>query len=379
MFGLRGLRPDLEISGFETAFSEIGPRLVARGHAVTIYCRAGAHSPANRPRSTDGVELVYMPSPGGKNLSAVASTGLAVAHALATRRFDVWFFVNVGMGHHAALARLSGKPVVMNVDGLDWQRGKWGPVARAYFYSAARMAVRTCTTIVTDAEAMRAYYREHFSRDSEMIPYGATVESSEQPELIARFDLAPRAYYLIVSRLIPENSLDAMLAGFSRSSSKRRLVVVGDANYRNAFHERLQQMAAADERIMMVGRVSDQQLLKELWCNAYAYVHGHSVGGTNPALLRAMGYGACVVARDTVFNREVLGDTGLFFEDEASVTRLIDELDPDPARVERLGRLGPPRIEARYSWEHIASEYDRVFRAAVSSDYKPITDGTDTD
>ena len=85
------------------------------------------------------------------------------------------------MGHHCALARLSGRPVVMNVDGLDWQRGKWGPVARAYFYSAAHAAVRWCTTLVTDAEAMRAYYREHFGRDSEMIAYGASVEASERP------------------------------------------------------------------------------------------------------------------------------------------------------------------------------------------------------
>lgn len=366
MFGLRGLRPDLEISGFETAFSEIAPRLAARGHSVTIYCRAAAHSPANRPATQDGVKLVYMPSPGGKNLSAVASTGLAVAHALATQEFDVWFFVNVGMGHHAAIARLSRRPVVMNVDGLDWQRGKWGPVARAYFYSAAKMAVRSCTTLVTDANAMRAFYREHFSRDSEMIPYGAHVEQSERPELIAQFGLAPRAYYLVVSRLIPENSLEAMLAGFTRSASRRRLVVVGDANYRDTFHERLQAIAGGDERVMMVGRVSDQQMLKELWCNAYAYLHGHSVGGTNPALLRAMGYGSCILARNTVFNREVLGDGGLFFDDSAGVTRLIDELDADLARVEGLRLLGPPRIEACYSWEHIVSEYDRVFRAAVN-------------
>src|SRR5262249_54332373 len=158
MFGLRGLNPDREISGFETAFSEIAPRLVERGHRVTIYCRAGAHSRPRRVRAERGVELVHMPSPGGKNLSAVTSTALAVAPALATRSFDVWFFVNVGMGHHCTLARLSGRPIVMNVDGLDWQRGKWGPFARAYFQSAARAAVRRCTTIVTDAEAMRAHY-----------------------------------------------------------------------------------------------------------------------------------------------------------------------------------------------------------------------------
>src|SRR5262245_55627577 len=137
MFGLRGLRPDLEISGFETAFAEIAPRLVARGHDVTIYCRRSAYSPSRRVARDLGVRLEHMPSPGGKNLSAVTSAFFAVMHGLARREFDVWFFVNVGMGHHCALARLSGRPVVMNVDGLDWRRSKWGPVARAYFYSAA--------------------------------------------------------------------------------------------------------------------------------------------------------------------------------------------------------------------------------------------------
>lgn len=367
MFGLRGLRPDLEISGFETAFSEIAPRLVERGHTVTMYCRAGAHSPANRPERADGVDLVYMPSPGGKNFSAVASTGLAVAHALATRRFDVWLFVNVGMGYHAAMARLSGRPVVMNVDGLDWQRGKWGPFARAYFRSAAGMAVRFCTTLVTDAEAMRAFYRERFGHDSEMIPYGARIEVSQRPELVASAGLAPRDYYLIVSRLIPENSLEAMLTGFVRSRTRRRLAVVGDANYRDAFHDRIRRIAARDGRIQMLGRISDQSLLKELWCNAYVYLHGHSVGGTNPALLRAMGYGSCVVARDTVFNREVLGDSGAFFGDADSVTTLIDDLDVDAGRVERMRSLGPPRIRERYTWEHVVDEYDRVLRAAVTA------------
>jgi glycosyltransferase involved in cell wall biosynthesis len=118
---------------------------------------------------------------------------------------------------------------------------------------------------------------------------------------------------------------------------------------------------------MMIGRVSDQALLKELWCNAYAYLHGHSVGGTNPALLRAMGYGACIVARDTVFNREVLGDGALFFSDADSVTRAIDVLDRDAERAACLGRLGPPRIEARYTWDRIVTDYERVFRAAVSA------------
>jgi glycosyltransferase involved in cell wall biosynthesis len=366
MFGLRGLHPDLEITGFETAFGEIAPRLVQRGHEVTIYCRSGAHSPARRVSRERGIELVYLPSPGGKNFSAVISTKLAVLHALATRRFDVWFFVNVGMGHHCALARLSGRPVVMNVDGLDWTRAKWGPVARVYFQSAAQSAVRFATRLVTDSEAMRSYYRERFGAESEMIAYGADIEQSEHPALIVPYGLVPREYYLVVSRLVPENSLDVMLEGFRRSRTSRRLVMVGGANYRDAFHARLAAIAASDQRIRFVGHVDDQATLKELWCNCYAYLHGHSVGGTNPALLRAMGYGSCVLARDTVFNREVLAGCGRYFgADAESVRERIDGIDGDASQAAALRALGPERTRVRYSWESVTDRYERLFESVT--------------
>ena len=366
MFGLRGLRPDLEISGFETAFGEIAPRLVARGHDVTIYCRSGAHAPARRVPIERGVRLVYIPSPGGKNFSAVTSTLGAVLHGLATRRYDAWFFVNVGMGHHLALARLSGRPAIMNVDGLDWTRDKWGPVARAYFRSAARTAVRCATRLVTDADAMRAWYHDHFGVDSTMIPYGADVVTSTEPERLAPFGVTPRNYYLVVSRLVPENSLEAMLEGYSRTRTTRPLVVVGGATYRDAFHDRLRGLAVADGRIRLVGHVADQPALNELWCNCYAYLHGHSVGGTNPALLRAMGCGSAVLARDTVFNREVLGDGGrMFANDPASIGVAITALDHDDVAVAALRAAGPARIRARYTWDAVTDQYDQLFRAVA--------------
>ena len=367
MFGLRGLRPDLEITGFETAFSEIAPRLVRRGHEVTIYCRAGAHTPARRVPREDGVTLRYLPSPGGKNFAAVSSTLLAVLHAMARREFDVWFFVNVGLGHHAALARLAGAPVVMNVDGLDWTRDKWGPVARAYFRSAARAAVRSCTALVTDAEAMREFYRTRMGRESTMIAYGADVERARRPELIAPYGVMPRGYYLIVSRLIPENSLDVMLDGFRRSRTARRLLVVGGASYRDAFHDRLRALAARDERIRLVGHVADQATLRELWCNCYAYLHGHSVGGTNPALLRAMGCGAFPLALDTVFNREVLADTGRFFErDPLSVAALLDAVDHDAESAALFREAARARVAARYTWDGVTAQYEQLFADVVT-------------
>ena len=309
---------------------------------------------------------MYLPSPGGKNLAAPISTLASVLRAFTLPPLDIWFFVNVGMGHHCALARLSGQPVVMNVDGLDWQRAKWGPVARAYFRSAARAAVRSCTELVTDCDAMRDYYLDAFSRESTVIAYGADLVTSRAPDRIAAFGVRPREYYLIVSRLVPENSLDLMLEAFRRSGTGRPLLVVGDANYRDAFHRRLRAQAASDSRIRLVGGVYDQSLLEELWCNCTAYLHGHSVGGTNPALLRAMGCGSCVVALDTVFNREALADTGVYFPaDAAELARLIDRVDASPSLVDDCRRRAPRRIAGRYTWEQITDQYEALFEATA--------------
>lgn len=364
MLGMWGMNvPGRRFAGFESAFSEIAPRLVEAGHEVVIYCRRGEYRPEHRIPVHQGVRLVYLPSPGGKNFSGVVNTLLAVLHAVLFERFDLLFFVNVGMGHHCALARLLGQRVVLNVDGLDWRRDKWGRIAKAYFYSAAWMAVRVCNRLVTDAHAMRQFYLDHFGRDSTMIAYGTYVADSVNPDRVRELGVAPRDYWLIVSRMIPENSLDTMLEAYVQSGSRKPLVVVGGATYDSPFHRKLQEIAArADDRVRFVGHVHDAELLRELWCNCFAYLHGHSVGGTNPALLNAMGYGSCILALDTVFNREVLGDTGLLFpNDPSALATMLRDLEADPARAEAMHEPPRARVRAEYSWEKITRQYEELF------------------
>ena len=362
MLGLYGMPLEqLHFTGFETAFGAIAPRLAAFGHDVTIYCR-GSHYPRElRPATYKGVRLRYVPSPGGKNLSGVLSTLFASLHALVFGRYDVFFFVNVGMGHHAALCRLMGAKVVMNVDGLDWTRAKWGPLAKVYFRTAARSAVRFCNRLITDAWAMQKFYIDEFSKETTMIAYGAYVESSEHPEVVRKFGVEPDNYYLIASRLIPENHADLITLAFLKSGTKRKLVIAGGANYDSPFHRRLREIAT--ENVIFTGHIHDQSIIKELHCNCFAYLHGHSVGGTNPSLLKAMGYGNCVLALDTVFNREVLADTGLFFpKDEDALARLIQRIEADPQLVADLRTRAPLRIASEYSWDNVSEQYDELFR-----------------
>ena len=366
MLGLYGMpMTNLHFTGFETGFGEIAPRLVEAGHDVTIYCRRGSYPEAMRVPEYRGVKLIYVPSPGGKNFSGLIATFFAVVHALASGHYDIFFFVNVGMGHHAALCRAFGKKVVMNVDGLDWTRAKWGPVARWYFFSAARSAVRFCTELVTDAEAMRVFYLERFKKETTMIAYGAYIESSQRPELITRFGVVPDDYYLIASRLIPENHADLIARAFLKSGSRRKLVIAGGANYDSPFHRELRSLAG--EKIILTGHIDDQEVIRELHCNCFAYIHGHSVGGTNPSLLKAMGYGNCILALDNVFNREVLADGASFFpRDEDVLASEIRSLESNPARVAELRKMGPERIRKNYTWEKIAGQYDTLFREVAA-------------
>ncbi len=366
MLGLYGMPMEkLHFTGFETGFGEIAPRLADAGHEIVMYCRRGSFPEEMRVAEYRGVRLVYVPSPGGKNFSGLVATFFAVLHALALGGYDIFFFVNVGMGHHAALCRLFGRKVVMNVNGLDWTRAKWGPIARWYFFSAAHSAVRFCTELVTDAEAMRQFYLERFHKETTMIAYGAYVESSQRPELISPYGVERGGYYLIASRLIPENHADLIARAFLRSGSSKKLVIAGGANYDSPFHRELRALAGG--RIILTGHIDDQQVIRELHCNCFAYVHGHSVGGTNPSLLKAMGYGNCILALDTVFNREVLAEGGIFFpRDEAVLADEMRALEANPVRVEALRLMGPERIRMNYTWEKIASQYDALFREVAA-------------
>lgn len=367
MLGLYGMPlPNLHFTGFETAFGEIAPRLVESGMEVTVYCRASHYPQSQRVNIEKGVKLKYIPSPGGKNFSGLISTFFASLHALIFGRYDVFFFVNVGMGLHAAMCRMFGAKVVMNVDGLDWKRAKWGLFAKAYFLTAAHAAIRFCNRLITDAHAMREYYMAEFGKETTMIAYGAEIQSSQAPELIKQFSVTSNDYFLIASRLIPENHADVIIQGFLLSGSKRKLVVAGGANYDSPFHRKLRDLRTGN--IIFTGHIHDQEVIRELHCNCFAYLHGHSVGGTNPSLLKAMGYSNCILALDTVFNREVLAGGGLYFTREPeTLAALIKRIEAEPGLVMELRSRGPIRIAAEYTWEKISVQYADLFREIAAS------------
>jgi len=344
-------------SGTETFFMELAPRLVERGHEVTVYCRRSLFR--ERPPFYRGVRLVYTRSIETKNLSTFTHTFNCMLDLL-RRETDAILVTNVANAFLCILPRLFGKRIAMNVDGVEWKRGKWSSVAKAFFYWNARFCGRILKQgVVTDAYAMRRLYLEEFGTASSCIAYGANIERSTNPRILKSYGLERGNYYLIASRLVPENNADLIVEGFTKSRTNRILAIAGDANYKSAFVDKLK--ASAGNRVRFLGHVDSVEHIKELHCNCYAYIHGHMMGGTNPALLKALGYGNCILAHANPFNAEVLENYGLLFKDAGDLAAKIDMIEKEPRCAAEYRRRAPERIRTVYNWERITDQYEELF------------------
>jgi glycosyltransferase involved in cell wall biosynthesis len=355
IFGGRGIPSTY--SGTETFFIELAPRLVARGHEVIVYCRKALFK--ERPSEYEGVRLIYLPSIETKNLGTFTHT-LACMIDVLRRNVDAMLVTNVANAFHCVIPRLFGQNCAINVDGIEWERGKWGRLGKAYFYFNAKMAGKILPKgIITDAYAMRKLYLEKFNTPSACIAYGGNVEASSDPQTVRKYGLKPNDYYLIASRLVPENNAALIVEGFNRAPTRRVLAIAGDANYHSPFVSELKRRSG--DRVRFLGHVDSIEHIKELHCNSYAYIHGHMMGGTNPALLKALGYGNCILAHDNPFNAEVLGDYGLLFKDAAELAEKIDLIEQKPEVAQCYRLRAPERIRTVYDWEKIADQYTELF------------------
>ena len=350
-------------SGYETFVKELSERIVLKDCNVTVYCHKGLFD--KRPKELKGIKLVYVPTIETKILSQPIHSFLSIIHACFSSS-DLVLMVNSANGPFGLLTKLFRIPTAINVDGLEWLRPKWKGLGSIYFKWASKMATLFYDQIINDSDEMRKVYLNLFKRDSKVIAYGANIRKSKSPDLISKWNLKQREYYLVIGRLIPDNNADLIIKGFLKSSSTKKLVIVGDVPYKDAYASGLKNMV--DKRLIFTGYVKDQDLLAELYHNCYVYVHGHEFGGTNPTMIKAMAYGCAILALDTVFNREMLqkGKFGVFFKKEfLSITKQINYCENEKLEIDKLRQESINGITKKYNWDFVASQYLEVFRSLV--------------
>lgn len=357
LIGTRGV--PARYGGFETCVEEVGRRLVERGHQVTVFCRAphGGEQVDLRPEFL-GMQLIHLPTVHTRSLETLSHTVLSVFHS-ALRHVDAAIVFNAANSPLLPVLRARRIPVATHMDGLEWQRGKWGRLGRRYYRVAEALGVRWSAALIADARGIADYYLREFGAKTSLIAYGAPIKRLVTADRIEEFGLFPEKYHLVVARFEPENHVLEIVQGYQRSKAELPLVVVGSAPYADQYTARVR--AAAGSRVRLLGGIWDQEQLDQLYANALTYLHGHSVGGTNPSLLRAAGCGAYTIAYDVGFNREVVGDTAAYFTTVDDVAREISGAEQQPARVLDEGARLQEAI-ARYNWDDVTTEYEKLCR-----------------
>lgn len=273
---------------------------------------------------------------------------------------------------HKEIRKHGGK-LYVNPDGHEWMRAKWSKPVRAYWKQSERLMVRNCDLLICDSKNIEKYIHEEYSKynpQTTYISYGAETRKSaladDDSELLAWYEergLSPKSYYLVVGRFVPENNYETMIREFMLSKSKRDFALI--TNVSDKFLDELKQRTGfdADHRIKFVGTVYDQELLMKIRENAYAYLHGHEVGGTNPSLLEALGSTDLNLLLDVGFNREVAEDSALYWTKESgNLAGLIDQADDfDDGCRRGYSARASNRIAKYYGWNFIADSYAVLF------------------
>ena len=277
------------------------------------------------------------------------------------------------MNHFVKKIHALGGKVYLNPDGHEWMRAKWSAPVRKYWKESERMMVKYADLSICDSKNIEKYIQEEYAGykpKTTFIAYGSETTPStmknDDPKYISWLNehgLREGEFYISVGRFVPENNFETMIREFMKSHSTKDFAIITtkDEKFLNALDEKLH--FSQDKRIKFVGTVYDQELLKKIRERAYGYFHGHSVGGTNPSLLEALGSTKLNLLYDVGFNREVAEDGALDWTlEEGNLAKLIDQSDSmNEEELEEMGQKAKQRIKDEYSWQYICDKYTKVW------------------
>jgi glycosyltransferase involved in cell wall biosynthesis len=347
-------------SGIETYYEEVGKRLVEMGHEVTVYCRT-YFTPAVAEHK--GMLLVRLPTIRSKHLETVIHTLLSTVHAL-TQRYDIVHYHALGPALFSFLPRLLGKKTVVTVQGLDWQRKKWGWLASAVLRMGERASVQLPDGTMVVSRTLQRRYRENHGVEAFYVPNGGVLRERSEPKKILDWGLEPGKYVLFLGRFSPEKGCHLLIEAFEQVLDQLepdvKLVMAGAASYCDEYSRDLR--THASERIRMLDWVSGE-ILDELLTNAMVFVLPSDLEGLSLALLDAMGAGLCVLTSDVPENREAVDGVGFTFErgNAADLAERLRFLIANPAVRHAAGKAARKRVEHEYQWQKVAEEIERVY------------------
>lgn len=350
ILGVRGIPS--RYGGFETSAEQTAIRMVKLGHRVTVYCRSSKKQ--NKLAEYEGVRLVYMPTIHLKSLETIIHSIISGFHVAFINNVDVVHMYNAASSFGGLLVRVSGKRLVMTLDGIEWDRDNWGWVAKKVWRISTWLAVKISNKIICDSKVVSNYFMSLYSANIDYIPYGAkTLDVSM--ELDSSLGLKKKQYFIFVGRFVKEKGVDTLIDAYKKVDTDIPLVLVGDNENDPDYVDRLK--SAAGSNVQFLGYRYGEEY-EQLLVNSRAYISASMLEGTSPSLLAAMGARVCCLVNGIKENRETGGDSVIFFD--GTIDHLVEKLKilvQDNEVVEEYARKGRERVKKYYDWDAVTNRY----------------------
>jgi glycosyltransferase involved in cell wall biosynthesis len=349
--------------GFETAAENVGLFLRDQGWKVIVYCQVQGRGPI-AVDTWKGIERVTIPVRRDGWLGTSEFDLRSILHAIRHRDVCLTFGYNTAVFN--ILQRLRRIPNVINMDGIEWSRARWGKFRQAILWTNERIACFVGNSLIADHPVIEEYLATRARRSKlTTITYGAHALADAPVDAVTARGLVPGAYLTLICRPIPENSILELVTGFSARPRGHRLAILGSYTPDTDDYHRAVVEAASDE-VDFLGAIYDPDEVAALRFHSLAYLHGHTVGGTNPSLVEAMAAGNAVVAHDNPYNRWVAASGAIYFETASDAASCIDRLLADEELRKTLGAASRQRHSEEFTWDHVAGQYERLLQAHVS-------------
>lgn len=343
--------------GFETFAEHLALYLVRHGWRVVVYCQVDG-SGSLFEDAWQGVERVHIPVSQTGPKGTIVFDWQATAHA--SRHRDLCLTLGYNTAVFGAILRLKGIPNVINMDGIEWSRAKWGKLAKTWFWLNDWAGCWLGDHLIADHPQIKAHLATRVATDKiTTIAYGAEAISEAPTEPVLALGVTPGRFLTVIARPEPENSLLEIVQGFSARRRGVDLVVLGKYDTEGNVYHRAVREAASDE-VKFVGAIYEKEVVRALRFLSLAYVHGHQVGGTNPSLVEALGAGNAVIAHDNRFNRWVAGEGAAYFAGADGFGQQLDELLIAEERLGAMRAASRARFEEAFTWERILGEYEKL-------------------
>ncbi|HVS98526.1 MAG TPA: DUF1972 domain-containing protein [Puia sp.] len=358
ILGTRGI-PNA-YGGFEQFAQYLSVGLLDRGHSVWVY-----NSSDHPYQETEwrGIHIIHCKD--WENRIGTAGQFIYDYNCLQDARkrdFDVLLqlgYTSNSIWHHIWPKKTLN---VINMDGLEWKRSKYGPITRKFLVRAEKWAATHADILIADSVGIREYLGKKYARDAFYIPYGADVPPAYDPGKLIQQNLQPGTYSLLIARMEPENNIEMIIRGWMDSARRQALILVGNTG--NSFGQYLTK-TYQDPGLRFVGAIYEAATVNALRHFSSLYFHGHSVGGTNPSLLEAMASDCTIAAHDNPFNKGVLGNEAFFFSNPRQVSEILERDCPDETKAVWKTK-NMEKIRKEYNWEGVIEAYERTFHQRTS-------------